>query len=255
MHEMGKDLLINRRVVKSTVAIASVLTAGSLLCTLIVMAFEPSGGEHVVLALSLAILIPLVSATPVALFVASQSEKLAELNARLAHDASHDSLTELPNRRAMFDALERQLDLGSEASVLLIDIDRFKQINDGHGHHTGDEALKALARLFISEVPTQALVARLGGEEFALLLPGVSLAVAREVAEHLRRSVEAFQFSSPDGAPCPLTVSIGIDQLREEFRLFPLRGADSALYAAKAAGRNRVSFYSPPAERPGEKAA
>lgn len=252
---MGQDLLINRRVVKSTAVIAGVLTAGSVLCTLIVMAFEPSGGEHVALALSLAVLVPLICATPVALFVASQSEKLATLNARLAYDAAHDSLTELPNHRAMFEALERQMDAGSEAALLLIDIDRFKQVNDSHGHHTGDEALKALARLFPEEAPANSLVARLGGEEFGVMIPGATLADAREVAELLRKRVEALEFSSPDGVPCPLTVSIGIDQLREEFRFFPLRGADSALYAAKAAGRNRVSFYSPPAERPGEKAA
>lgn len=252
---MGIDLLINRRVVRSTAIIAGILTLGSLLCTLVVMAFRPSGGEHVVLALALAIFVPLVCATPVALYVASQSEKMRELNSRLAREAAHDSLTELPNRRTMFDALERQLDGGSEAAVLLIDIDQFKQVNDGHGHHTGDEALKALARLFTSEVREGALVARLGGEEFGILLPGATLPQASDVAEHLRRSVEDFDFCSPEGAPCPLTVSIGIDRLREEFRLFPLRGADSALYAAKADGRNRVSIYVPLAGQPGEKAA
>ncbi|MBY6217934.1 GGDEF domain-containing protein [Qipengyuania aquimaris] len=244
---MASDLLINRRVVKNTALIAGTLTAGSLLCTLIVMAFQPSNGENVVLALSLALVIPLVCSIPVGLYVTSQGERLAQLNALLEHEATHDALTDLPNRRAFFDALERRLDTGKEAGLLLIDADRFKSLNDSHGHHTGDEALKALARLFAEEVPAEALVARLGGEEFGALLPDATLAEARDCAESLRQRVSELDFRSPEGASCPLSISIGIDVLRIEDRPFPLKGADHALYAAKQDGRNRVSFYSPPA--------
>ena len=253
---MGIDLLINRRVVKKAAIIAGTLTAGSLLCTLFVMAFQPSNGEHVVLALSLAIIIPLVCATPVALVVASQSERLSQLNGQLAHDAAHDSLTELANRRTFFAALEENFDAGPSGAVLLIDADRFKLINDEHGHHTGDEALRALARLFSAEAPDDALVARLGGEEFGVLLHGASLSEARDVAEHLRKAVEQLDFCSPEGASCPFTISVGIDLLREEHERFPLKGADSALYTAKEDGRNRVAIFSPKrTPHPSEKAA
>lgn len=244
---MASDLLINHRVVKNTAIIAGTLTAGSLLCTLIVMAFQPSNGENIGLALSLAFVIPLVCSIPVGLYVTSQGERLAQLNALLEHEATHDALTDLPNRRAFFDALERQLDAGEEAGLLLIDADRFKSLNDSHGHHTGDEALKALARLFAEEVPAEALVARLGGEEFGVLLPDATLAQARDCAENLRKRVAEFDFRSPEGASCPLSISIGIDVLRIEDRPFPLKGADHALYAAKQDGRNRVSIYTPPA--------
>ncbi|WP_083800349.1 GGDEF domain-containing protein [Erythrobacter sp. SD-21] len=253
---MVRDLLINRRVIRSTAIIAGILTAGSLFCTLIVMAFRPSDGEHVVLALSLAVAIPLVCAVPVALVVASQAEVLARLNRQLAYEASHDALTDLPNRREFFDEIGRRLESGGGGTVLLADVDRFKQVNDHHGHHTGDEALRALARLFAREIASDGLVARLGGEEFGVLIPDTSLARGHEVAERLRKTVEAQDFHSPEGNRFPLTISIGIDCLRERESAYPLRGADSALYAAKSEGRNRVSFYTPPksGER-GEKAA
>ena len=169
---------------------------------------------------------------------------LGEENALLSHDARHDDLTELPNRREFFERIADHFQAGTPTALLLIDADKFKRVNDVHGHHTGDEALKMLARIFIGNSPEDALVARLGGEEFGVILPDTGSEAARLVAERLCLAVESSGFISPEGAACPLTISIGVDRLREGQNEFPLREADMALWAAKAAGRNRVATYS-----------
>ena len=169
---------------------------------------------------------------------------LGEENALLSHDARHDDLTELPNRREFFERIADHFQSGTPTALLLIDADKFKQVNDVHGHHTGDEALKLLARIFIGNSPEEAVVARLGGEEFGIILPDTSSKAARLVAEKLCRAVESSGFISPEGAACPLTISIGVDKLRAGENAFPLREADLALWAAKSAGRNRVATYS-----------
>ncbi len=249
-------MIINRKVVMGTAKFSAIAVAISLVCVLAVMSTLPDGGRNIGLAIGMAVVIPLLCMVPVGFFLTSQAARLEQLNDLLAHEASHDSLTELPNRRMFLDQIEQSFDAGEEAAVLLIDADRFKAVNDEHGHHTGDEALKAMARLFIGVLPYDALVARLGGEEFGLLLPGATLAQAQDVAERVRRAVENHDFRSPEGICCPLTVSIGIDLLRMKDRGFPMRGADFALYAAKEAGRNRISYYAPPGPRyDGEKAA
>lgn len=175
---------------------------------------------------------------------------LGEVNALLSHDARHDDLTELPNRRVFFERISHHLETGVPTALLLIDADKFKRVNDMHGHHTGDEALKLLARIFIGHSPEGALVARLGGEEFGIILPDTGPEAAKGVAAMLCRKVEESGFTSPEGAACPLTVSIGVDRLRKDEHEFPLREADLALWAAKSAGRNRVTLYSPALHMP-----
>jgi len=166
--------------------------------------------------------------------------------AALEDMARRDSLTGLPNRRALLEAVERQGRLdrreGQPSALLMIDFDRFKQLNDGHGHDAGDAALRRFAAIAAETLRTTDTIGRIGGEEFAVLLPGVDGGQAVAVAEKLRQAVaEDRLVSSPR-----VTVSIGITTLVQgETVEETLRRADRGLYRAKAAGRNRVTLADP----------
>lgn len=154
--------------------------------------------------------------------------------------ASTDPLTGLPNRRAMLEQLDTLLALAERGrqplSVLLLDIDHFKLVNDNHGHDVGDQVLSQLGQVLSSQVRACDLVGRWGGEEFLLLAPATCLEEARELAERIRQAVASTAF--PHGQP--LTVSLGVTQFGpSDHREALLRRADQALYQAKAAGRNQ----------------
>ena len=130
-----------------------------------------------------------------------------------------------------------------ELSLILLDIDHFKQVNDRFGHLVGDDCLVALASILSDEVQRSGdLVARYGGEEFAVLMPGASLEEARQRAEQLRAAIAAEQVEHRNKNLGSLTISAGIacwpENCAEYDELF--RAADKALYQAKEAGRNRV---------------
>ncbi len=156
-----------------------------------------------------------------------------------------DHLTGIDNRRSFFEAAEIELRrwrrLPRPLSLLMIDADQFKKINDTHGHPVGDEVLRHIARLMGSTFRQIDMVARIGGEEFAVLLPGSDLASAQRVAERLRAALEA-QPAPTDAGPVRCTVSIGIATMDEATASVEalLKRADEALYAAKHGGRNRV---------------
>ena len=178
---------------------------------------------------------------------------VTRLFAELRHRARHDGLTGLLNRRAMEEALEAQLQRslrnGEAFSVMMIDIDHFKSVNDRHGHAVGDSALRQLAAILRAGVRGIDRVARFGGEEFLVLLPDVSLADAQPLAERLRERVASSSLVQP-AASLALTVSIGVAEWRpgsdDLTRL--LTRADAALYRAKQGGRDRVEMAR---ERPG----
>jgi len=163
----------------------------------------------------------------------------------LVKRASIDSLSGLFNRRhfmelaegewSRFDRYERPL------SLMMLDIDLFKTINDRYGHQVGDHAIAHIAALCRDGKRTSDVVARIGGEEFALLLPETSLESGRQVAERLRRAVADTPLMIA-GAPIPITVSIGVAEANTEMVDVAalMRAADQALYGAKHAGRNRV---------------
>jgi diguanylate cyclase len=168
-----------------------------------------------------------------------------ELEEELVWLADHDALTDVWNRRAFYDRADRAMEFvrrnGKPMSVLIIDADHFKSINDDHGHHVGDEAIRTLARLCKSNLRATDLLGRVGGEEFAVLMPDTPLQVAEEVASRLREQVARATIERPDGW-LSMTVSIGAVQCRpaEESVRSALQRADAAMYEAKAAGRNRV---------------
>lgn len=157
------------------------------------------------------------------------------------HQARTDPLTRLLNRRALTDMGERLLAQSRRRAeplaLVMMDIDHFKQINDQHGHAVGDAVLAGVARLLEANVRAGDACARLGGEEFVVLLPNTPGEQARQVAEKLRSLVET---RSVDGVP-PCTASFGVSSIGpgEDIEAL-LRAADRALYRAKAGGRNRV---------------
>ncbi len=172
--------------------------------------------------------------------------RLAEREAELDLLAHSDSLTGVANRRHFFlvgtSEWARAKRHGRALSVLMVDVDHFKAINDTHGHGIGDETLKTLAAACRATLRDCDLMARMGGEEFAVLLAEIDLAAAQAVAERLRQVASEMRVPIEDGEYLSLTISIGAaclcsgDQSLDDV----VRRADRALYAAKAAGRNRV---------------
>ncbi len=169
----------------------------------------------------------------------------------LRRASRYDALTGLLNRRAAQEALEDELQrsrrLGEPFSVLMIDADHFKSINDVQGHAAGDRALQHLGTLLSAQMRDIDRVGRWGGEEFIVVLPGTPLAQAQEVAERLRERTQSLPPRWQDRA-VPLTVSLGVSQWAgpsDELAVLMAR-ADAALYRAKANGRNRVEVEPPP---------
>ncbi|MGZ5381895.1 MAG: putative bifunctional diguanylate cyclase/phosphodiesterase, partial [Thermoanaerobaculia bacterium] len=162
---------------------------------------------------------------------------------QIRHLALHDPLTDLSNRRAFEESLVRTVARarrGSPSSLLVLDLDNFKIVNDALGHPAGDRVLVEVARLIVALVRPGDDVARFGGDEFAVLLEGVPLEGARITAERLRRSIDEHRFYVDDRA-FELGVSVGVvpvDGSADASSLMAL--ADTALYAAKEKGRNRV---------------
>jgi diguanylate cyclase (GGDEF)-like protein/PAS domain S-box-containing protein len=166
------------------------------------------------------------------------------------HALFSDHLTGVANRRAFFEAAELELERNRRTpratALILIDADHFKDVNDRYGHPGGDAVLHELGRLLVRTFRQVDVVARVGGEEFAVLLPSSTLAGAAAVAERLRCTI-AQQPVAFDGRPIAYTVSVGVAATDgEPLNLDTLmKRADSALYAAKANGRNRVECWPP----------
>ncbi|OYU50183.1 MAG: diguanylate cyclase response regulator [Rhizobiales bacterium PAR1] len=152
--------------------------------------------------------------------------------------ASYDSLTNLRNRRSFFEELEKNSFASAPVSILMLDVDHFKQINDRYGHDIGDEVLRVIARR-ASAIDKQ--FSRLGGEEFGLLVHA-PLHIAGEVAERIRFAIADEPFETAAG-PLTVTASIGVaERLPGSNFEDAMREADVALYASKSGGRNRVTL-------------
>lgn len=187
-----------------------------------------------------------------------------QLEARLDQLARTDTLTGLSNRRDFYERAAREMHRSKRhevpMAVFMLDIDHFKRINDEHGHDGGDLVLQQMAGVCESLLRNVDLLARMGGEEFAVMLPDTSAERAVEVAERLRQAVAALTVLLPSGQTVRFTASIGIAMCRgaDADIDVALKRADVALYQAKAAGRNQVRVaaaeVSPagPAHRVGE---
>jgi diguanylate cyclase (GGDEF)-like protein len=167
---------------------------------------------------------------------------------RIERNASTDALTGLSNRHAMEDSFPREVKRCISdkipVSLIMIDVDRFKTFNDKFGHVAGDRALSAVGHILRSHFRPRDLLVRYGGDEFAVLMPGLDLTDAAAIAERVRKAVSGSdQISGDSLIQVPVNVSMGVAELRPG-KTFEdlLREADAALYRAKDAGRNTVSI-------------
>ncbi len=171
-------------------------------------------------------------------------EKLKQQMEKIKQEVRIDPLTRVDNRRAFDTRIKREFAsfkrYGSKVSMIMIDIDHFKMVNDTYGHRTGDGVLRVVAGIIRKEIRDIDSLARYGGEEFAVILPNTVLSSALEVAERLRAKVEESRFSYK-GKQFSVTISLGVGEIQEDDTLESfLRRVDAALYAAKHAGRNQV---------------
>ncbi|MDB4942028.1 MAG: diguanylate cyclase with sensor [Labilithrix sp.] len=169
----------------------------------------------------------------------------------LREAAAKDFLTGLYNRRTFEDTARQELQRWQRGrdplSLLMIDADHFKRVNDTHGHAAGDEVLRALARAVQDQVRELDVVARLGGEEFVVLMPSTDAVGARAAAERIRMAVEALRVPGHEGALIRFTVSVGIAEATRDAASVELllQRSDEALYEAKHRGRNRCVVAHP----------
>jgi diguanylate cyclase (GGDEF)-like protein len=178
-------------------------------------------------------------------------DRLVEAREDMRIKATYDSLTGLFNRGVIMDLLSRELSRTRRedgcTTILLGDVDRFKNVNDTLGHVTGDEVLREIAGRLLASVRLYDFVGRYGGEEFLIVLNKCNLLSGLQRAEQIRRSIESAPIQTARG-PVPVTMSLGI-LASTEWGVLPaeelLREADAALYKAKAAGRNCVKLASP----------
>ncbi|OIQ49325.1 Response regulator PleD [Pseudodesulfovibrio hydrargyri] len=177
---------------------------------------------------------------------------------RIAALTTHDELTGLPNRSWFFDRLDEEIDraerYGNKLSLVMVDLDRFRAVNDSFGHPLGDLALAEVARLLAANIRTSDVVARYGGEEFMIILPETDAERAARAAEKLRVVVEVNDISL-EGPEIKVTISCGVADLAS---IHPRRGsrrdalvvaADRAMHRAKQNGRNQVLVHAAEHER------
>jgi diguanylate cyclase (GGDEF)-like protein len=254
LHELGRCPALRRSSLYVTADVSARLSyhcpvypveTGTLACVPLVALGETVGAAHLhwpterELPLSVRLAITRVS-EHAALSIANRRLLLA-----LRGQASTDARTGLTNTRAFDEAVERILLNRGEReplSVLMLDLDHFKEFNDRHGHPAGDEALRAFAHLLRACIRDNDIAARYGGEEFAVCLPGTPVMAAVEVAERIRERTESTIIPLAPGVTGHLTVSIGVAAAPADGteRLTLLKVADDSLYRAKLAGRNRV---------------
>ncbi|RMH43089.1 MAG: diguanylate cyclase [Deltaproteobacteria bacterium] len=175
------------------------------------------------------------------------ADQLQRANDQLAELAATDGLTQLRNRRVLYEHLEREFARARRykhpLAVFMLDVDHFKQVNDVHGHAVGDDVLRVVARVITTQTRETDIAGRYGGEEFVVLAPDTPTAAARVLGERIRAAVHA-ETEAADGVPA-VTVSVGIATTESvqpaQFEDL-LHLADEALYRAKKRGRNRVEL-------------
>ena len=184
-----------------------------------------------------------------------EAQDLSQQNQQLKQQAETDPLTRLANRGRFDQFFAEQFKVarasGKSLALMMIDLDKFKSINDQHGHHTGDQVLKSVAAILKAATRSADLSARYGGEEMCVVMPGATKSAATSIAETLRRAIAARPVAVGN-AQINVTVSIGVAILdaaspfREPAHL--LKAADLAMYAAKKGGRNCVKVFSIPSQ-------
>jgi diguanylate cyclase (GGDEF)-like protein len=239
---------------------SGLVAAASIVASITISAIVVPGDEFLVadgMALIMCIVCPLVIAWPASAYTFWQKERLAaalaevkrthaELAAAhrlLAEKARRDPMTGMLNREAFFEEMECARRAYGRGTLLIVDADNFKRVNDTWGHLTGDAALLEIGAALKRAVRADDVAGRVGGEEFAVFLADADLHESMLAAERIRAEVAALRFSPRAGETLPLSVSIGAAIHRGGAALSDLmREADRRLYEAKRRGRNRVIF-------------
>ena len=175
------------------------------------------------------------------------NKNLEEINKNLNEIATIDFLTNIPNRRYFFDISEKEFHLAkrynNNYSLLVIDIDYFKMVNDSFGHDVGDEILKLISSTITKSLRKSDIHARIGGEEFAILLLNTDIDGAKLFSDKLKDTVEATIYKNND-VEINVTISVGVTVSKQEDKNIQeiFKRADQALYLAKESGRNRVNI-------------
>ncbi|PTT49226.1 sensor domain-containing diguanylate cyclase [Aeromonas sp. HMWF014] len=188
----------------------------------------------------------LADGTPTLIGIASDITELHQLKEQLHQQSVRDGLTGLYNRRFFFEVCEKNLSLNARhhlTSVLVVlDVDQFKCINDRYGHPLGDRALNHLGKVMLSVLRSEDVLARIGGDEFAIWLPNTTLSAAASLAERLRLHVMQSPLPLPDGDELIITISAGLVENGKEEPMESLYArADQMLYQAKQSGRNCIA--------------
>lgn len=177
--------------------------------------------------------------------LAKKNKKLEKANERIEKLSKTDVLTGLANRRHFMDYFEKMISQAQRhsnpISLVMIDLDKFKDINDTYGHQAGDDVLSALGSLLSRETRKEDLAGRIGGEEFAVILTQTDIEKADNYAERIRKEINQLEI---DSVPAEITASLGVSEIKDgDDSESLLKRADAALYEAKENGRNRV--YTP----------
>ena len=231
-------MTIQLRLLLLGLLVVAVSMGASLLLTH--LSFQTSGSMSYRASMMIAAGIPLVVAPPSYGIVAMLTARLHRANQRLDELARRDTLTGLLNRRAFTEEAQQRLDAGGEQLFIMADIDHFKRINDTLGHAAGDAALQFAASVMEHAAPEDSVVARIGGEEFALLLPATTIEEAdvTQLINVMRAELEATPFPA-NPKVTTMTCSFGVAASRPGEKLDGLLlRADRALYTAKQNGRD-----------------
>lgn len=242
---------------KTVIAITLIATVLSILCTATGVAWLNGNGYDIEVSLAMwfATFVPLIVTPLMSWHLIGMLLKTYRIEEEMRELASHDSLTGLLSRHAFFENANSYASLArrdqSAFSVAIVDLDYFKSINDQYGHPAGDAVLKLFADVVNSVSRRSDIIGRLGGEEFALVLPSTSAAEAYEFAGRLQHAIGKAVLKYKDDI-IKYTASIGLasyDPESEETLDSLLAHADQALYQAKAAGRNQTVVHGRPDEQ------
>lgn len=239
--------------VRLTAIIAVLSCVGSLLLTWTLM--RAVGVTRPAMGLWIGGIVPLVLATPLAWIFLTLLQRVDSAEQQMRYLATRDDLTGVYNRRYFTSVARRALTVARQesepVSLVMFDADEFKSINDRHGHPVGDEVLQGIAHRAGRLLRHGDVLARFGGEEFVVLLPGAAAELAAEIGERIRLAFDQQPIRTTVG-DVTVSVSVGVAAGRQPLADYDtmLREADVAVYLAKAGGRNRVELYRPQGQAP-----
>ena len=237
----------------TVIVITLIAVVASLAATMATVTLLNNQGYalHSEIAAILAACIPLLIAPPIAWFLVGLLLRIHEVEQEMRSLASYDSLTGLPSRHAFFDNANNYVSLARREQiifcVMIIDLDHFKSINDRYGHPAGDAVLRGVADVVNSVARSSDIMGRLGGEEFALVLPSTNTLKALEFSERLHHAINQAVLKYK-GSAIRYTASIGLSEFDTDSgdSLDDLLArADLALYQAKQSGRNQTATFNP----------